>query len=85
LSNFTQFFETKVLQIPIPSRRLIQNKQRSNNEVTEMMARKIDVCIKNWEFHLVTPLEFQKLPSSITKTAHVKFQATSGSLPTTLW
>jgi hypothetical protein len=49
-----------------------------------MMARKVDVCIENWEFHLVTPPKCQKLPSSITKTAHVKFQATLGSLPTTL-
>jgi hypothetical protein len=46
---------------------------------------KVHVCIKNWEFHLVTPPRCQKLPSSITKTTHVKFWATSGSLPTTLW
>jgi hypothetical protein len=50
-----------------------------------MMARKVHVRIKNWEFHLVTPPKCQKLPSSIPKTAHVKFWATSGSLPTTLW
>jgi hypothetical protein len=50
-----------------------------------MMARKIDVCIENWEFQSSDTSEIQKLPSSITKTAHVKFRATSGSLPTTLW
>jgi hypothetical protein len=50
-----------------------------------MMARKVHVCIENWEFHLVTPPKCQKLPSSIPKTAHVKFRATSGSLSTTLW
>jgi hypothetical protein len=33
----------------------------------------------------VTPLKCQKLPSSIPKTAHVKFRATSSSLSTTLW
>jgi hypothetical protein len=42
------------------SHRLIQNKQRNNCEAIEMMARKIHVCIKNWEFHLVTPLKCQK-------------------------
>ena len=46
-----QNFEGKVMQTPIPSRRLIQNKQRSNYEATELMARKVDVCIKNWEFY----------------------------------
>ena len=51
----------------------------------KMAARKFHVCIKNWEFHLVALLKRQKLPSSITKTVHVKFRATSGSLPTTLW
>jgi hypothetical protein len=40
---------------------------------------------KNWEFHLVTPPKCQKLSSSIPKTAHVKFRATSGTLSTTLW
>jgi hypothetical protein len=49
-----------------------------------MMARKVHVCIKNWEF-LATPPKCQKLPSSIPKTTHVKFRATSGSLSTTLW
>jgi hypothetical protein len=49
------------------------------------MARKVYVCIKNWEFHLVTPPKCKKLPSSIPKTAHVKFWATSSSLSTTLW
>jgi hypothetical protein len=49
-----------------------------------MMARKVHVCIKNWKFHLVTPPKCLKLPSSIPKTAHVKFRATSGSLSTTL-
>jgi hypothetical protein len=49
------------------------------------MARKVDVCIKNWKFHLVTPPKLKKLPSFITKTAHVKFWTTSGPLPTTLW
>ena len=49
-----------------------------------MMARKVHVCIKNWEFHLVTPPKCQKLPSSITKATHVKFRATSNSLPSTL-
>jgi hypothetical protein len=39
------------------------------------MARKVHVCIKNWEFYLVTPPKCQKLPSSIPKTAHVKFRA----------
>jgi hypothetical protein len=82
LSNFTQIFEARVLQTLIPSHR--QNKQRSNCEATEMMARKVHVCINNWDFHLVTPPKCQKLPSSITKTAHVKFRATSSSLPTTL-
>jgi hypothetical protein len=67
------------------SHRLIHNKQRNNYEATKMMARKIHVCIKNWGFHLVTPPKRQKLPSSILKTAHVKFWATSGSLSTTLW
>ena len=51
----------------------------------KMAARKVHVCIKNWEFHLVALPKRQKLPSSITKTVHVKFRATSGSLPTTLW
>jgi hypothetical protein len=41
------------------SHRLIQNKQRSNCEATEVMARKVHVCIKNWEFHLVTPPKCQ--------------------------
>jgi hypothetical protein len=67
------------------SNRVIQNKQRNNCEATEMMARKVHVCMKDWDFHLVTPPKCQKLPSPIPKTAHVKFQATSGSLPTTLW
>jgi len=49
------------------------------------MARKVHVCIKNWEFHLKTPPKCQKLPSSIPKTAHVMFWATSSSLSTTLW
>ena len=39
--------------------------------------------LKNWDFHLVTPPKCQKSPSSIPKTAHVKFRATSGSVPTT--
>jgi hypothetical protein len=47
-----------------------------------MMARKVHVCIKIWEYHLVTSPNCQKLSSSIPKTAHVKFQATSGSLST---
>jgi hypothetical protein len=50
-----------------------------------MMATKVHVCFKNWEFHLVTPPKCQKLPSSVPKIAHVKFRATSGSLSTTLW
>jgi hypothetical protein len=33
----------------------------------------------------VTPPKCQKLPSSIPKTAHVKFRETSSSLSTTLW
>jgi hypothetical protein len=41
------FFEARVMQTPIPSRRLIQNKQRSNCEATIMMARKVDVCAYN--------------------------------------
>jgi hypothetical protein len=65
--------------------RLIQNKQRKNCEATEMMARKVHVYFKIWEFHLVTPPKCQKLPSSIPKTAHVKFRSTSNSLSTTLW
>ena len=67
------------------SHRLIQNKQKDNCEAAEMMARKVHICIKDWEFHLMTPPKCQKLPSSILKTAPVKFQATSGSLSTTLW
>jgi hypothetical protein len=67
------------------SHRLIQNKQRNNSEATKMMARKVHVGIKKWEFHLVTPPKCQKLPSSIPKTAHVKFRTTSSSLSTTLW
>jgi hypothetical protein len=67
------------------SHRLIQNKQRNNCEATKMMARKVHVCIKNWEFHLLTPPKCQKLPSSIPKTAHVNFRATSCSLSITLW
>jgi hypothetical protein len=59
--------------------RCIQNKQRNNCEATQMMARKVHVYFKNWEYHLVTPPKCQKLPSSIPKTAHVKFRAT------TLW
>ena len=51
LSNFTQIFEARVLETPILSQRLVQNKQRNNCEATKMMARKIHVCIKNWEFH----------------------------------
>ena len=35
----------------LQSNRLIQNKQRNNFEATRMTARKIHVCIKNWEFH----------------------------------
>jgi hypothetical protein len=50
-----------------------------------MMARKIHVCIENWEFHLATPPKCQKLSSLIPKTVHVKFRATPGSLSTTLW
>jgi hypothetical protein len=50
-----------------------------------MMARKVHLCIKNWEFHLATPPKYQKLSSSIPKIAHVKFRATLGSLSTTLW
>jgi hypothetical protein len=50
-----------------------------------MMARKVHVYIKNWEFHLVTPPKCQELSSSIPKTAHVKFRVTSHSLPTALW
>ena len=61
---------------------LSKNKQRSNCEA-EMMARKVHVCIKIWDFHLVTPPKCQTLPSFITKTAHVKFRATLGSLSTT--
>jgi hypothetical protein len=49
-----------------------------------MMARKVRVCIKNWEFHLVTPPKCQKLPSSIPKADHVKFRATLDLLSTTL-
>jgi hypothetical protein len=49
------------------------------------MARKVHVCIKIWELHLVAPPKCLKLVSTIPKTAHVKFQATSGSLSTTLW
>jgi hypothetical protein len=41
--------------------------------------------LRYWEFHLATPPKCQILPSSIPKTAHVKFRATSGSLSTTLW
>jgi hypothetical protein len=44
--------------MPVPSRTLIQIKQRSNCEATEMMARKVDECIEKWEFHLVTPPKF---------------------------
>ena len=51
----------------------------------KMMARKVHVCIMNWEFHPMTPPKCQKLPSSIPTTAHVKFRATSSSLSTTLW
>jgi len=65
--------------------RLFQKKQRNNCEATQMMARKVHVYLKNWEFLLVTPPKCQKLPSYIPKTAHVKFRATSSSLPTTLW
>jgi hypothetical protein len=65
--------------------RLIQKKQRNNCEATQMMARKVHVYLKNWEFHLVTPPKCQKLPSSIPTAAHVKFRATSSSLSTTLW
>jgi hypothetical protein len=35
--------------------------------------------LKIGSFHLVTPPKCQKLPSSIPKTAHVKFRATSCS------
>jgi hypothetical protein len=74
LEHFTQIFEARMLKTPILSHRLIQNKQRNNCEATEMMVRKVHVCIKNWEFHLVTPPKCLKLPSSIPKTAHVKFR-----------
>jgi hypothetical protein len=65
--------------------RCIQMKQRNNCEGTQMMVRKVHVYFKNWEFHLVTLPKCQKLPSSIPKTVHVKFRATSSSLSTTLW
>jgi hypothetical protein len=65
---------------------LSKRKQRNNCEATQMiMARKVHVYFENWEFHLVTPPKCQKLPSSIPKTAHVKFRATSSSLSATLW
>ena len=70
---------------PIPSHRLVQFKQMNKCEATEMMVRKNHLCIKIWEFHLVTPPKWKKLPFSIRKPAHVKFRATSCSLPTTLW
>jgi len=58
--------------------RLIQKKQSETNcEATQMMAKKVRVYFKNWEFHLVTPPKCHKLPSSIPKTAHVMFRATS--------
>jgi hypothetical protein len=34
--------------------RCIQKKQRNNCEATQMMAIKVHVYFKNWEFHLVT-------------------------------
>jgi hypothetical protein len=49
LANPKGSVEAKVLYTPILSHRLIQNKQRNNCEATEMMARKVRVCIKNWE------------------------------------
>jgi hypothetical protein len=57
MSNFTQIFEARVrwcCRHLFFSHRLIQNKQRNNCEAIEMMARKVHVCTKNWEFHLVT-------------------------------
>jgi hypothetical protein len=33
--------------------RCIRKKQRSNYEATEMMARKVHVYFKSWEFHLL--------------------------------
>jgi hypothetical protein len=67
------------------SHRLIQNKQKGTTvKQTEMMARKVHTCLYR---NLGVPSSdtCQKLPSSIPKTAHVKFRATSGSLSTTLW
>ena len=56
---------------------------KEHYEATEMMTRKVDVCAYNWEFHSSDTSQTLKLSSSITKTAHEKFRATSGSLPTT--
>jgi hypothetical protein len=33
---------------------------KTNKGTTKMMARKVHVCIKNWEFYLVTPAKCQK-------------------------
>jgi hypothetical protein len=66
------------------SHRLIPNEQRNTSEATEMMARKVHICIKIWDFHLVAPPKCQQLPSSIPNTAHVKFRATSSAM-STLW
>jgi hypothetical protein len=38
--NLNFVFEARALYTPIPSCRLIQNKQRTNCEATEVMARK---------------------------------------------
>jgi hypothetical protein len=69
-----------VFWIAIPSRRLKKANKGATVKQQEMMVREVDVCVKNWKLHLMTPPIFLKSPSSITKISHVKFQATSGSL-----
>jgi hypothetical protein len=82
---YTNFRSKGVVDTYSEAMDVSENKQRNNCDAIEMMARKVHVCIANWELYLVTPPKCQKLPSSIPTTAHVKLRATSSSLSTTLW
>jgi hypothetical protein len=59
LSNFTQILKQGCCRHVALTYRCIQKKQRNNCEATQMMARKVRVYFKDWEFHLVTPPKCQ--------------------------